>query len=194
MAGRCYAVVFSNGHVKFGRTKLLGKRVSRHKHAAAAHAVDVSEVIFTSLIKDEKFAEKEILKMAMSVFERSSGETFVATSTADVVAVMRSIGADITRAMDVVLQNGRTVAIIDDNPECASADRFMFDQSLVAERISSVLADGPKTTGIIYNRIRGVPRRDVDAAIIAMVTSGEVVKNQRNHPKNKRIVSEYSLT
>ena len=63
----------------------------------------------------------------------------------------------------------------------------------LGQRIMSILGDERMTDSVIYNRIRGKYRKeDVVAAIARMVKSGLLVRHEKQHPVNKKVIVEYA--
>lgn len=186
--GSIYIVSFDSGVVKVGRSANAFSRLKSHISSASAIGVSANAFYISKELADQREGESRLIEYFESKFERSSSsrstkEYFKGVSLKDVEEFIDGFDIPMFKFSDVFLgcKGGRNYAALhidlgkaEPAPEGGGVDVVRLRESII--RVLSKY--GELTKGVLINRVRSAPSRQVEEALYDMVYRGAVVENE----------------
>lgn len=191
----CYAVCFTNGVVKFGRTSDLHARLSAHVSSAVNHGVMCLCALVSGSL-DSKDDERKMLAAATSRLTKNDGghEYFSGTPN-DAMGVM--LFAGLLPIASYPTKDGRSIkfSIASVGFDFSSVRMIKSNTGrCVRQSILRVLKKGKLSHGVLCNRVRSFDVREVTEGLQNLTQTGEVKRTERLHAGNQNVVYDYELT
>lgn len=193
MSGFVYAVEFSNGTVKVGKTSDVASRIYSHQHHARAVGVDVMMIVISTEVENENSAEKIILEGMKKIREIHSREYFKNASASDVTSIMkeRNIPYILCRQVKKVTHKGVSSYMAEIIPSGNISDLRPPAYELENRIKSFVEKNKGISMGVIVNKMR--KEKDVKGAVYRMEEIGELRVERSTHPKKSTCIEKIYL-
>lgn len=199
IAGFCYAVMFSNGTVKFGRAADLYGRLRSHTDDARKFGVGVVKLFFTYQVGGFCELEKVILSKAREELEPVHGNEYFSWKTLDSVrAIFSSCVGGYVECESIASCGKSSTVSVKINPYIISERslRGAKSKDSISDKIVKVCASfhGGATIAVICNRIKGQARLSIELEVSRLVASGRLERDTMLHAANGTTVVKYRVT
>lgn len=190
----CYAVCFSNGVVKFGRTSDLHSRLHSHVSHAASHDL-ICMGVLVSGSPDSKADEAVMLRFAKSLLpSTSSGNEYFKANMEQAFTIMCKAGLLPVPCHPETAGNSLRFSIARFGMDMANFKivKRTVDRD-IKEAIIERLVKSPLGFGVICNRMRHNSRTEVAEALDELCEEGTLTYVEITHPTNKRVSKVYRI-
>lgn len=190
----CYAVCFSNGIIKFGRTCDLHARILSHVTSAAAHSITCMCALVSGSSDSFEDEKAMIAKAKLFLEQQEQGSEYFKGTAEDALDVMTRAGLlPIPTYPDKESQGGGIRFVVARVGTDFSGYKIVRLANTKPKSVISVLRKTPLGEGVIKNKMRGVPPEEVLAQLDALVKEGTVLMETKRHKRNGRTSLHYRL-
>jgi len=200
--GYCYAIEFSNGTVKVGRTKNLVSRLTDHKKTAKKFDIDIVRMIFTECVDKHSFLEKRLLGFASSICrEINANEYFIGVNLQDIEDYLMKSGIYFARSYSIprFSEDGLLVVTMDQHFSIEKKSITIQFESITDRRILNLFRKRkcelqPSVVVQVCKSSRlGISRDEILSSMTNLTESGVLRESIVKHGKTGIESKRYSL-
>lgn len=190
----CYAVCFSNGVIKFGRTCDLHARLTSHAKGAGPHGVMVICALVSGS-RDSIRDEAAMLDAARNrIPKQDAGQEYYLGSMEDAICVM--LDAGLLPVPSHVHQSG-SISVFAIARAGADLSKYRIIKPHrkgppLEDRLIKLLSDKPMKEGVLVNRCRNFYKSDIVEALGRLCHSGRIAVSETKHPVTGVYYSTYT--
>jgi len=195
-AGFCYAILFTSGVLKVGRTSDIHGRLKSHVDSAKAIGGGVSKIFFSYQIDDFQFRESALIAMASKLGSVFNGrEYFSGIKISQVRELMAMTVGPYVECDSVSKGQAAGSLTVSVNPYIISmSNRGAKPKRGVRERIKAVLEKlGPSSAAVVANRVKSISGLAMIDELESMVADEILGRDTIRHSRNMTSCNKYFL-
>lgn len=195
MNGYVYAVVFTNGTAKIGKTKSPGSRLSTLAHNAKCVGVGTKRIFLSHSMANMSATEAELISAASKSWKSISNESFDDVSALCVKKLFMKLKIPYIEILDAKrkVYNGKSVTsctIIDESDPDDGV--FFQEDEKTRDKLLRLMSEG-LSLGVIVNRMRPLREKDIYPHVSKMIEGGIVEEIVTFHKKKGTEIKKYKV-